>query len=80
MVDFTLCTETKKGYKGDSTLELKLQNFKIKVKNDKDDPKSIFSIKMSATKEGYSIPGIQDKEFLNKLQSVLYSEFNKNSV
>ena len=81
----TLCfnfsyTETKKGYKGDSTLELKLQNFKIKVKNDKDDPKSIFSIKMSATKEGYSIPGIQDKEFLNKLQSVLYSEFNKNSV
>lgn len=81
----TLCfnfsyTETKKGYKGDSTLELKLLNFKIKVKNDKDDPKSIFSIKMSTTKESYSIPGIKDKEFLSVLQNLLYSEFNKNGV
>ena len=81
----TLCfnfsyTETKKGYKDDSTLELKLLNFKIKVKNDKEEPKSIFSIKMSTTKERYSIPGIQDKEFLSVLQNLLYSEFNKNGV
>ena len=81
----TLCfnfsyTETKKGYKGDSTLELKILNFKIKVKNDKDDPKSIFSIKMSTTKESYSTPGIKDKEFLSVLQNLLYAEFNKNGV
>jgi len=81
----TLCfnfsyTETKKGYKGNSTLELKLLNFKIKVKNDKEDPKSIFSIKMSTNKERYSIPGIQDKEFLSVLQNLLYSELNKNGV
>ena len=82
----TLCfdfsyNETKKGYKGNSTLELKIMNFKIKVKNDKDIEKTTeFSIKMTTGLENYLIRGIKDKEFLKLMQNVLYNEFNKNFV
>lgn len=81
----TLCfdfsyTETKQGYKGNSTLELRIMNFKIKVKNDKEDEKVNFSIKMTTGLENYSIPGIQDKDFLKLLQNVFYYEFNKNQI
>ena len=72
--------DTKKGYKGDSTLSLKILTFKLKVKNDKNLSKVNITIKMSATKEDYSIPGIKDKEFLNVLKEVFYSEFNKNFI
>ena len=81
----TLCfdfsyTESKKGYKGNSTLELKIMNFKIKVKNNKETEKVDFSLKMTTSLESYSIPGIQDKDFLKLLQNVLYYEFNKNLI
>ena len=80
----TLCfdfsyKEEKKGYKDNSTLELRILDFKLKVKNDKEiKKKADFSIKMSTDLDNYSIPGIQDKEFLKLLQNVLYYEFNKN--
>ena len=82
----TLCfdfsyKEEKKGYKDNSTLELRILDFKLKVKNDKEiKKKADFSIKMSTDLDNYSIPGIQDKEFLKLLQNVLYYEFNKNLV
>ena len=73
--------EEKKGYKDNATLELRIMDFKIKVKNDKDiSKKADFSVKMSTDIENYSIPGIEDKEFLKVLQNVLYYEFNKNLV
>ena len=67
-------------YKGNSLLELKIKNFKLKVKNDKTKEKSYFSIKMNSPKENYIIQGIPDKEFLNWIKSVLYQEFTKNLV
>ena len=67
-------------HKGNSLLELKIKNFKLKVKNDKTKEKSYFSIKMNSPKENYIIQGIPDKEFLNWIKSVLYQEFTKNLV
>ena len=73
-------TESKKQYQGDSTLELKISNFKLKVKNNKKLEKVNFAIKMITNKENYSIPGIKDKDFLDLLKEVFYYEFNKNLV
>ena len=73
-------TNSDKGYKGTALLELKITTFKLKVKNDKNLGKVIFSIKMSTSKENYSIPGMQDKEFMNLLLDILFYEFNKNLV
>ena len=73
-------TDSAKGYKGDSILELKILTFKLKVKNDKKSEKTNFSIKMSTTKENYIISGIEDKEFLNSLIDIFYQEFNNKLV
>ena len=73
--------EEKKGYKDNSTLELRILDFKLKIKNDKDiKKKADFFIKMSTDLDNYSIPGISDKEFLKLLQNVFYYEFNKNLI
>ena len=83
-LDFNFTFSNKnKGYKGTAILELKILTFKLKVENDKKTQKAKFSVKMSTTKENYFIPsitGIEDKDFLNTLQDLLFQGFNDNLI
>ena len=83
-LDFNFTFSNKnKGYKGTASLELKILTFKLKVENDKKTQKAKFSVKMSTTKENYFIPsitGIEDKDFLNTLQDLLFQGFNDNLI
>ena len=72
--------ETSKQLKGTSTLSLSILTFKLKFNNDKKEKKTNFEIKMSTPPQGYTIPGIKDKEFLKSLLDLLYQGFNENSV
>ena len=65
----------------DTTLELKILTFKLKVSNDKTtDKKATFEIKMTSPLENYSIHGIQDKTLLEALKYLFCKGFQDNSV
>ena len=67
--------------RGDTTLELKILTFKLKVSNDKaTDKKATFEIKMTSPLENYSIHGIQDKTLLEALKYLFCKGFQDNSV
>ena len=67
--------------RGDTTLELKILTFKLKVSNDKTtEKKSNFEIKMTSPLENYSIHGIQDKTLLEALKYLFCKGFQDNSV
>lgn len=67
--------------KGDTTLELKILTFKLKVSNDKaTEKKANFEIKMTSPLENYSIHGIQDKALLEALKYLFCKGFQDNSV
>ena len=67
--------------RGDTTLELKILTFKLKVSNDKViDKKATFEIKMTSPLENYSIHGIQDKTLLEALKYLFCKGFQDNSV
>ena len=67
--------------RGDTTLELKILTFKLKVSNDKaTDKKANFEIKMTSPLENYSIHGIQDKTLLEALKYLFCKGFQDNSV
>ena len=51
----------------DSTLELKILTFKLKITNDKtQSKKATFDIKLTSPLDNYSIPGIKDKQRIIK--------------
>ena len=67
--------------RGDTTLELKILTFKLKVSNDKaTDKKATFEIRMTSPLENYSIHGIQDKTLLEALKYLFCKGFQDNSV
>ena len=67
--------------RGDTTLELKILTFKLKVSNDKTtEKKATFEIKMTSPLENYSIHGIQDKTLLEALKYLFCKGFQDNSV
>ena len=67
--------------RGDTTLELKILTFKLKVSNDKTtEKKATFEIKMTSPLENYSIHGIQDKILLEALKYLFCKGFQDNSV
>ena len=67
--------------RGDTTLELKILTFKLKVSNDKTtEKKANFEIKMTSPLENYSIHGIQDKTLLEALKYLFCKGFQDNSV
>ena len=67
--------------RGDTTLELKILTFKLKVSNDKTtEKKANFEIKMTSPLENYSIHGIQDKILLEALKYLFCKGFQDNSV
>ena len=72
--------ETSKQLKDSATLSLSILTFKLKFNNDKKEQKTNFEIKMSSPPEGYTVPGIKDKDFLKSLLDLLYEGFNENNV
>ena len=65
----------------DSTLELKILTFKLKITNDKSQgKKATFDIKLTSPLDNYSIPGIKDKELLKALKELFFNGFQENSV
>ena len=73
-------TDSTKEINTNAELSMTIISFKLKISNDKPAEKVNFEIKMTSSKESYSVPGIKDKDFLKKLIDALYEGFNKESI